>query len=166
MQTIANITTTLKAAGLGLSNVVWAQGYATNVAEAPRLQATLARAVDSPRGLVAVPRLPGPIRAELTFVATKGPGSAVYVDAVTAAGADVESEVRQAFARLGQSLKKGGAGWGDVALVTVYLTDVADLARMNTVFKETFPHDPPARVTIQVHAQAKERIRIGLIAAR
>ena len=50
--------------------------------------------------------------------------------------------------------------------MTVYLTDIADLPRMNAVFKETFPTDPPARVTIQVQPQAKERIRIGLIAAR
>jgi hypothetical protein len=43
---------------------------------------------------------------------------------------------------------------------------MADLPRMNTIFKETFPTDPPARVTIQVQPQAKERIRIALIAAR
>ena len=102
-QTVANITTTLKAAGLGLSDVAWAQGYATRLAEAAALEATLAKAVDAPRGLVVVPRLPGPIRAELTFIATRPSaagvnfgtagtsgsirgvrrGSTVYVDAVT-----------------------------------------------------------------------------------
>jgi len=165
-QTIANITTTLKAAGLGLSDVAWAQGYATRLGEAAALQATLAKAVDSPRGLVVVPRLPGPIRAELTFIATKGKSSAIYVDAVTAPGGDVEAEARQAFARLAGALKPHAASLRDVGLVTVYLSDVADLPRMNTVFKETFPTDPPARVTIQVQPQANERIRIGLIAAR
>jgi 2-iminobutanoate/2-iminopropanoate deaminase len=63
-------------------------------------------------------------------------------------------------------LQAGGVGLQDVAVVTVYLTDMADLPRMNTIFKETFPTDPPARVTIQVQPQAKERIRIALIAAR
>ena len=43
---------------------------------------------------------------------------------------------------------------------------VADLPRANTVFAELFPTEPPARVTIQVHPQVKERIRVGLIAAR
>ena len=62
--------------------------------------------------------------------------------------------------------RRAGLACSDVALVTVYLTDMADLPRMNTIFKETFPTDPPARVTIQVQPQAKERIRIGLIAAR
>jgi enamine deaminase RidA (YjgF/YER057c/UK114 family) len=50
--------------------------------------------------------------------------------------------------------------------VTVYLTDLADLARVDAVFAETFPADPPARVTIQVQPQAKERIRVTAIAAR
>ena len=165
-QTIANITTTLKAAGLGVSEVVWAQGYATRLDEAAALQATLVKAVDSPRGLVVLPRLPGPIRAELTFIATRSRGSTVYVDAVTGAGDDVDAQARQAFGRLGALLTAGGFGAQDVALVTVYLSDLADLPRMNAIFKETFPTDPPARVTIQVQPQSTERIRIALIAAR
>ena len=36
-QTVANITTTLKAAGLGVSDVAWAQGYATRLDEAAAL---------------------------------------------------------------------------------------------------------------------------------
>ena len=45
-QTVANITTTLKAAGLGLSDVVWAQGYATRVAEARGCSRDLPKAID------------------------------------------------------------------------------------------------------------------------
>jgi 2-iminobutanoate/2-iminopropanoate deaminase len=165
-QTVANITTTLKAAGLGVADVIWTQSYATRVAEAPALQKTLAAAVTAPRGAVVLPRLPGPIRGELTFVAAKGSSPAIYLDAVTATGDSVEAETKQAFAALGRAVTKAGAVWRDVALVTVYLSDIADLPRMNTVFAETFPTDPPARVTIQVQPQAQERIRIGLIAAK
>jgi len=185
-QTVANITTTLKAAGLGVSDVAWAQGYATRLGEAAALQATLAKAIDSPRGLVVVPRLPGPIRAELTFIATRPSAagvkfgtagtsgsirgvrreSTVYVDAVLGTGGDIEAQARQAFTGLGALLQSRGVGMQDVALVTVYLSDVADLPRINTIFKETFPTDPPARVTIQVQPQATERVRIGVIAAR
>jgi 2-iminobutanoate/2-iminopropanoate deaminase len=165
-QTIANITTTLKAAGLGLSDVVWTQGYATRLVEAPALEATLTKAVTAPHGMLVLPRLPGPIRAELTFIASKGPSSATYVDAVTSPGADVEAQARQAFARLGQAVAQRKGSMRDVALVTVYLSDIADMPKMNAVFAETFPKDPPARVTIQVQPQAGERIRIGLIAAR
>jgi 2-iminobutanoate/2-iminopropanoate deaminase len=186
-QTVANITTTLKAAGLRVSDVAWAQGYATRVAEAAALERALTGAIPSPHGLVSVPRLPGPIRAELTSIATKPPtsarrfrmwdgtgfsasgkrrGSTVYVDAVVGTGDDIDAQARQAFTRLGALLQRGGLGVQDVAVVTVYLTDIADLPKMNAVFKKTFPTDPPARVTIQVQPQSTERIRIALIAAR
>ena len=165
-QTVANITTTLGAAGLGLSDVVRAQAYATRLDEASSLAAALSGAVSSSRGLVVVPRLPGPIRAELTFIATRSPGSTIYIDAVSAPGHSVEDDARQAFGRLGALLKAGGVGAQDVAVVTVYLSDLADLPKMNAIFKETFPTDPPARVTIQVQPQSTERIRIALIAAR
>ena len=165
-QTVANISTTLKAAGLGLSDVVWAQSYATRIAEAPALEATLARAIEAPRGAVVVPRLPGPIRGELTFVANKGRASTVYAAVPPAPGSGVEAEAREAFARLGQTVRQRGLGLGDVSLVTVYLTDLADLPRVDAVFTETFPANPPARVTIQVQPQAKERVRLTAIAAR
>jgi 2-iminobutanoate/2-iminopropanoate deaminase len=165
-QTVANITTTLKAAGLAPSDVVWAQAYATRLAEAPAVETTLARAVPAPRGMVVVPRLPGPIRAELTFVASRRPTSTVYAAVPPAPASGVEAEAREAFARLGQAVRKGGLGLGDVSLVTVYLTDLADLPRVDAVFTETFAANPPARVTIQVQAQANERIRLTAIAAK
>jgi 2-iminobutanoate/2-iminopropanoate deaminase len=186
-QTVANITTTLKAAGLGLSDVAWAQAYATRPGEAAALESTLATAVDSPRGMLVLPRLPGPIRAELTFIATKPSpsgevfgvatdkgarahgvrrGSTFYVDAKPAEGDSIEAAARDAFTRLRGLLEAGRVGLPDVALVTVYLSDIADLPRMNAVFAEAFPTDPPARITIQVQAQSAERIRVGLIAVR
>lgn len=185
-QTVANITTTLKAAGLSALDVVWAQAYATRGEEAAAMAATLGKAVDSPRGLVVVPRLPGPIRAELTFVATRQAaagknfgtvagssavrgarrGDVIYVDAIDAPGADVTAQAREVFRQLGMLLQDGGLSLRDVANVTVYLTDLADMPAMNAVFTEIFPSNPPARVTIQVQPQGKERIRVGLIAAR
>ncbi len=188
-QTVANIATTLKAAGLGLADVTWTQAYATRVAESATVDAALTRAFGTgalpPRGQVAVPRLPGPIRAELTFIAAKpsvhverlaGAGGArgtraghtVYADAAVGhpVGTDVGAEVRDVFARLEALLAHGQAGLRDVASVTVYLSDLADMPAMNAVFTEVFPRDPPARVTIQVQPQGKERIRVGLVAAR
>jgi 2-iminobutanoate/2-iminopropanoate deaminase len=165
-QTVANITTTLKAAGLGLSDVVWAQAYGTRLDEAAALDAALAKAVASPRGMVVLPRLPGPIRAELTFVATRGKAAPVYVDAVTASGDTVEAQARGALARLAESLKPRNRQLADVTLVSVYLSDIADLSRIEAVLRETFPKDPPARVTIQVQPQGAERVRIGLVAGR
>jgi 2-iminobutanoate/2-iminopropanoate deaminase len=186
-QTVANITTTLKAAELGPSDVVWAQAYGTRVEETRELLTHLPKAVEAPRGVVAVPRLPGPIRAELTFVAAKPPsrgpnfgvagshfkgqgaiaGATVYVDALAApGGTDVSTESREVFTRLGSLLQRAGVGWKDVATVTIYLSDIADLPRVNDVLTELFPTDPPARVVIQVQPHGQERVRIGLVAAR
>jgi 2-iminobutanoate/2-iminopropanoate deaminase len=36
--------------------------------------------------------------------------------------------------------------------LTVFLTDMADFARVNEVYAEFFPNDPPARVVIQAAA--------------
>ncbi len=169
VQTVANITTTLKAAGLGQSDVVWAQAYGTVVEETRDLLTHLPSAVSAPRGVVAVPRLPGPIRAELTFVAARPSARAatVYVDALTAPGApDAGAEARAVFTKLSSQLQRAGLGWKDVATVTVYLSDMADLSRMNAVFTERFPADPPARVTIAVQPQGAERVRIGLVAVK
>jgi dihydroorotase len=186
-QTVANITTTLKAAGLGPSDVVWAQAYGTRVEETRELLPHLEKAIEAPRGAVAVPRLPGPIRAELTFVAAKrssrGPnfgvagshftarganaGATVYVDALAApGGTDVSAESREVFTRLGHMLQRASLGWADVATVSIYLSDIADLPRVDDVMTQLFPADPPARVVIQVHPQGQERVRIGLVAAR
>jgi enamine deaminase RidA (YjgF/YER057c/UK114 family) len=184
-QTVANITTTLKAAGLGPADVVATQGYATRADEAKSVADALkaaGAASDRPSGLVVLPRLPGPIRAELTFVAAwpnqsrerlagaprvLRAGNTAYVGAEPArAPADtVEAELAAAFTELRTLLRGVRLDTRDVALLTVYLSDLADLPRVNAVFKDTFPNDPPARVTIQVQPQGGERVRIGAIAA-
>jgi 2-iminobutanoate/2-iminopropanoate deaminase len=168
-QTVANITTTLKAAGLGQGDVAWAQAYGTRVDETRALLTHLPAAIAPPRGAVAVPRLPGPIRAELTFVATRPAARAatVYADALAApGGADVAAEARDVLTKHGALLQHAGLGWTHVASVTIYLSDIADLPRMNEVFTSFFATAPPARVTIQVQPQGTERVRIALVAAR
>jgi 2-iminobutanoate/2-iminopropanoate deaminase len=192
-QTVANIATTLKAAGLGLADVVSTQSYATRAEEAAVLSSSLSDALvraqgQAPaRGLVVLPRLPGPFRAELTFVAVKPSvtrrtalqqmndvrAESVQVGPVLyaaprpgATGEDVTTQARAAFKALQQSASMAGFSWRDVALVNVYLSDIADLPQVNAIFTELFPTEPPARVTIQVQPQDKERIRVGLIAAR
>jgi 2-iminobutanoate/2-iminopropanoate deaminase len=168
-QTVANISTTLRAAGLGPADVVWAQGYGTRVDEARELLTYLPKTIEAPRGVVAVPRLPGPIRAELTFVAARpaARNATVHVDALAAPrGADVAADARALFTTLGSQLRRAGLGWKDVAAVTVYLSDIADLPTMNAVFTDVFPADPPARVTIQVQPQGTERVRIAVVAVR
>jgi 2-iminobutanoate/2-iminopropanoate deaminase len=48
-----------------------------------------------------------------------------------------------------------GAGLGDAARVTVYLTDMSAFAEVNEVYGTYFDADPPARVAIGVSALPK-----------
>ncbi|MEX2481467.1 MAG: Rid family hydrolase [Gammaproteobacteria bacterium] len=52
--------------------------------------------------------------------------------------------------RLGSILDAGGAGFGDVVKADVYLTDLTDFFRVDEVWREYFPDQPPARCTVPV----------------
>jgi 2-iminobutanoate/2-iminopropanoate deaminase len=54
-----------------------------------------------------------------------------------------------------------------VVKTTVFLTDMGNFAEMNRVYAEYFPHNPPARSTIQVAALPKgAAIEIEAIAVK
>ena len=62
----------------------------------------------------------------------------------------VEAQTRQVLTNLGYVLEKADSGLNSVIKTTVFLQDLADFARMNAVYAEFFPENPPARSTIQV----------------
>ena len=64
----------------------------------------------------------------------------------------VEAETRQALLNLGNILESGGSSLSQVVKTTVFLVDIGQFARMNQVYAEFFPEDPPARSTVQVAA--------------
>lgn len=171
-QTLANIGTTLTAAGLGFEHVVGATGYFTRPGEMDGVDGALAapfapgQAVRA--GRVFLPRLPGPIKAELTFVAARQRDRQAFAPAVTApdAGTDVESQARAVFDRLKQDIEQRGLAWADVVSVQVYLADLGDMSVMDTVYRELFPSAPPARTTIQAQLPEGARVQVGALAAR
>lgn len=67
----------------------------------------------------------------------------------------VEAQAEQAMANLGALLEASGLGWGSVVRATLYLTDMADFAKVNAVYAKRFPNNPPARVAIGVAALPK-----------
>lgn len=67
----------------------------------------------------------------------------------------VEAETRQALTNLQNLLEAAGASLVDVVKTTVFLRDIADFARMNTVYAEFFMENPPARSAFQVAALPK-----------
>jgi 2-iminobutanoate/2-iminopropanoate deaminase len=62
----------------------------------------------------------------------------------------VEAQTRQVLTNLRYVLEKADSGLPSVIKTTVFLQDLADFARMNAVYAEFFPENPPARSTIQV----------------
>jgi 2-iminobutanoate/2-iminopropanoate deaminase len=74
------------------------------------------------------------------------PSSGVLVDG------GVEAETRQALENLSAILESAGNDMGSVLKTTVFLRDINDFSRMNTIYAEFFKDVPPARSAVQVAA--------------
>jgi 2-iminobutanoate/2-iminopropanoate deaminase len=57
-------------------------------------------------------------------------------------------QVRQTLRNLQAILKGAGADMKDVVKVNAYLSDITRFQEYNTIYKEFFPSEPPARTTI------------------
>jgi 2-iminobutanoate/2-iminopropanoate deaminase len=66
------------------------------------------------------------------------------------ASGGIEAETRQALTNIGHVLADSGSGLETVVKTTVFLKDMADFPKMNAVYAEFFPENPPARSTVQV----------------
>ena len=66
--------------------------------------------------------------------------------------ATIEEQTRQVMENLKAILKEAGSGLEQLVKTTVYLTDLADFAGMNSVYAVYVGAVPPARATIQVDA--------------
>ena len=62
----------------------------------------------------------------------------------------VEAQTRQVLTNLKHVLETADSGLKYVVKTTVFLQDMADFAKMNAVYAEFFPENPPARSTVQV----------------
>lgn len=83
------------------------------------------------------------------------------------AGPDVESQTRQALENLDAVLEVGGSCLQHVVKTTVFLADMAEFARMNAVYAEFFPEEPPARSAVQAAAlPLGGRVEIEAVAQR
>jgi len=67
----------------------------------------------------------------------------------------IEAETRQALTNIGQVLADAGSGLERVVKTTVFLKDMAEFTKMNTIYAEFFTENPPARSTIQAAALPK-----------
>ena len=67
----------------------------------------------------------------------------------------IEAETRQVLTNLKHVLLDSGCDLAAVIKTTVFLKDMADFPKMNAVYAEFFPDNPPARSTVQVAALPK-----------
>ena len=80
------------------------------------------------------------------------------------AGSTIADQARQAMRNVEAVLRAGGSRPELVVNVTVLVADIGEFARVNEVFAEAFPSEPPARMTMQVPLPLGLLISIGCVA--
>lgn len=77
----------------------------------------------------------------------------------------IENETRQVLENVKAILISAGSSLSEVIKVTVYITDMKNFQKMNSVYTQYFPENPPARSCVEVGAlPGKARVEIETIA--
>jgi 2-iminobutanoate/2-iminopropanoate deaminase len=77
----------------------------------------------------------------------------------------IEEQTRRVMENLRAVLEAAGTNFDGVLRTTIYLTNLSDFAKVNSVYASYFPSAPPARSTVQVAAlPLGASIEIDLIA--
>ena len=66
------------------------------------------------------------------------------------AGLDITQQTTNTIAAIEKIVKKAGFQMSDITSVTVYVTDLGDVPKMNDAYKKLMPNPKPARATVQV----------------
>jgi 2-iminobutanoate/2-iminopropanoate deaminase len=80
------------------------------------------------------------------------------------AGPTMAEQARQAMHNVAAVLRAGGSSPELVVNVTILVADISEFAQVNEVFAETFPTEPPARMTMQVPLPLGLLISVGCVA--
>ncbi|MBV6451519.1 MAG: 2-iminobutanoate/2-iminopropanoate deaminase [Anaerolineales bacterium] len=77
----------------------------------------------------------------------------------------IEAETKQVLTNLKHVLESADSGLNFVVKTLVFLQDMNDFAKMNAIYSEFFPENPPARSTVQVAGLPKgARVEIECVA--
>ncbi|MEW5717827.1 MAG: RidA family protein [Chloroflexota bacterium] len=77
----------------------------------------------------------------------------------------IEAETRRTLQNLAAVLDAAGTSLSRVVKTTVFLLDMNEFQKMNAVYAEFFPANPPARSTVQAARLPKDaRVEIEVIA--
>lgn len=135
----------VKAAGLDERHLAFVNSYAT------------------PPAFTGIASRPQPKKSGACTLA----GDTLFCPAQSADGPDIETQVRNTMKRLDGELRRARMTFANVVATNVYLDDIADFARMNKVYAESFGATPPTRTTIQLSpSTGKPLVRIALVAVQ
>ena len=70
----------------------------------------------------------------------------------------IEGQTRQVLTNLQFVLEAAGSDLDHVVKTTVFLQDMNDFAKMNAIYEEFFPTNPPARSTVAVASLPKNAL--------
>jgi len=80
---------------------------------------------------------------------------------------DIEGQTRAALGLIQKIVEGGGMTMGNVVAVNVYLSDINEFGKMNSVYKTFFPDPKPTRTTVQVAKLVNgAKIEISAIAVK
>lgn len=81
------------------------------------------------------------------------------------AGADIEAQTEQVFDNLEAVLAAAGASLAQVVKSTVFVKDLQDFARLNSVYARRFGTHTPARSTVEVARLPRDvKVEIEVVA--
>lgn len=80
---------------------------------------------------------------------------------------DIEGQTRRVLANISALLDAAELTAEDVVKTTVFITDIADFAKVNAIYAQTFSSLPPARSCVEVSAlPSGALVEIEIVAAR
>ena len=62
----------------------------------------------------------------------------------------IEVETKQVLENLGAVLKEAGMDFSDVVRATVFMSDIENYSKINSVYAQYFKDKPPARAAVEV----------------
>jgi len=81
-------------------------------------------------------------------------------------GTTIEEQAEAALANCERQLASAGCGFADVFKVNVYLTDLAEWARFNTVYELRMPSPRPVRTAVQAILLEGFRVEVEMWAVK
>lgn len=80
---------------------------------------------------------------------------------------NIEEETRQVMTNLDEILKAAGMDFTNVVKTSIFLKDMGNFPKVNAIYGESFPSNPPARETVEVSRLPKDvNVEISCIAIK